>query len=147
MSDDCPFHFRVTREALYDHLNTFEVEDLCDLYQKLIMDNIGREDDLDLEDALYEIEQLLLSTKDGIIIEVVLENYPNGFSEERSIASPTYAPYILSPYVLDLCHELGILALVLDSDSDIESDFDSGSDSDTESDYEAALAPATAPVA
>ncbi|KAL2641714.1 hypothetical protein R1flu_009301 [Riccia fluitans] len=72
------------------------------------MDSIGREDDLDLDDALYEIERLLLSTKDDVITDSVLENYLDGFQEECPIAPPTFAAYILSPYVIDLCRDLGI---------------------------------------
>ncbi|KAL2652041.1 hypothetical protein R1flu_020169 [Riccia fluitans] len=104
----------ILRRTLYDRFKSIisidSDKDLCDLYQKLITDSIGREDDLDLDDALYEIERLLLSIEDDVIIDSVLENYPDGFPEARPIAPPTFATYILSPYVLDLCRELGVSA-------------------------------------
>ncbi|KAL3700899.1 hypothetical protein R1sor_018921 [Riccia sorocarpa] len=81
----------VPKNNSYDYFYTLEVDKLCDLYQTLL-ENSCYHYDLELEDALYEIEQILFSIGDEVIRMAIMKYYPDGYPTERSIPTPPSSP-------------------------------------------------------
>ncbi|KAL3700692.1 hypothetical protein R1sor_018714 [Riccia sorocarpa] len=73
-----------SRNNLYDYLYTLGFDELLDLYQTLLESSCEHYD-LELEDTLYEIEQILFSADDEVLTMAIMEHYPHGYPTERPI--------------------------------------------------------------
>ncbi|KAL3678128.1 hypothetical protein R1sor_021084 [Riccia sorocarpa] len=80
-----------SRSNLYDYLYTLGFHELLDLYQNLLESSCEHYD-LELEDTLYEIEQILFSADDEVLTMAIMEHYPHGYPTERPIPVPPPSP-------------------------------------------------------
>ncbi|KAL2636305.1 hypothetical protein R1flu_007784 [Riccia fluitans] len=99
----------LSRQDLYDHLEVLEVEELCDIYQELLEESCEC-DDIELEDVIFEVEQLLFSTRDEVIKDAILEHYPGGYTAKQPIRHIEPRPIIQSPRIRGLYQRLGVWA-------------------------------------
>ncbi|KAL3681460.1 hypothetical protein R1sor_024416 [Riccia sorocarpa] len=74
----------VSRSNLYDYLYTLDFDELLDLYQTLLESNCEHYD-LELEDTIYEVEQILFSADDEVLTMAIMEHYPHRYLTERPI--------------------------------------------------------------
>ncbi|KAL3683967.1 hypothetical protein R1sor_001989 [Riccia sorocarpa] len=81
----------MSKRDILDYVETLEIGDLCDVYETLLEDDCYHYD-LELDDALYEIEQILFSTGDEVIRMAIMEHYPDGYPTERPILTPPSSP-------------------------------------------------------
>ncbi|KAL3679620.1 hypothetical protein R1sor_022576 [Riccia sorocarpa] len=80
-----------SRSNLYDYLYTLGFDELLDLYQNLLESSCEHYD-LELEDTLYEIDQILFSADDEVLTMAIMEHYPHGYPTERPIPVPLPSP-------------------------------------------------------
>ncbi|KAL3683413.1 hypothetical protein R1sor_001435 [Riccia sorocarpa] len=92
-----------SRSNLYDYLYTLDFDELLDLYQTLLESSCEHYD-LELDDTIYEGEQILFSADDEVIIMAIMEHYPHGYLTERLIPVPPPSP----PHN-DKCSSMAIL--------------------------------------
>ncbi|KAL3693765.1 hypothetical protein R1sor_007416 [Riccia sorocarpa] len=73
-----------SRSNLYDYLYTLDFDELLDLYQTLLESSCEHYD-LELEDTIYEVEQILFSADDEVLTMAIMEHYPHGYPTEHLI--------------------------------------------------------------
>ncbi|KAL3679915.1 hypothetical protein R1sor_022871 [Riccia sorocarpa] len=80
-----------SRSNLYDYLYTLNFDELLDLYQTLLEASCEYYD-LELEDTIYEVEQILFTAEAEVLNMAIMEHYPHGYPTKRPIPVPPPSP-------------------------------------------------------